>query len=30
MMAELVVDGTAPDPRFSLATKGTVQAREVL
>jgi glycine/D-amino acid oxidase-like deaminating enzyme len=30
MMAELVVDGTAPDPRFSLANKGTVQAREVL
>lgn len=30
MMAELVVRGTAPDARFSLASKGTVQAREVL
>lgn len=30
MMAELVADGTAPDPRFSLATKETVQARSVL
>lgn len=30
MMAELVVNGTAPDARFSLASKGTVQARSVL
>lgn len=30
MMAELVVNGTAPDPRFSLASKQTVQARSVL
>ncbi|MBS0386031.1 MAG: FAD-dependent oxidoreductase [Proteobacteria bacterium] len=30
MMAELVNDGRAPDPRFSLATKQTVQARSVL
>lgn len=30
MMAELVVNGTAPDPRFSLATKATVHARTVL
>ncbi|MGQ0531430.1 MAG: FAD-dependent oxidoreductase [Caulobacteraceae bacterium] len=30
MMAELVASGTTPDPRFSLASKGTVQAREVL
>jgi sarcosine oxidase len=30
MMAELVLEGTMPDPRFSLASKGTVQAREVL
>jgi glycine/D-amino acid oxidase-like deaminating enzyme len=30
MMAELVVNNTAPDARFSLASKGTVQAREVL
>ncbi|MCX7356681.1 MAG: FAD-dependent oxidoreductase [Alphaproteobacteria bacterium] len=30
MMAELVADGTAPDARFSLASKQTVQARSVL
>lgn len=30
MMAELVANRTAPDPRFSLAAKSTVQAREVL
>ncbi len=30
MMAELVANGTAPDARFSLASKGTVQARAVL
>jgi sarcosine oxidase len=30
MMAELVANGTAPDARFLLASKGTVQAREVL
>jgi glycine/D-amino acid oxidase-like deaminating enzyme len=30
MMAELVARGTAPDARFSLASKGTAQAREVL
>ncbi len=30
MMAELVLGGTAPDPRFSLATKATTHAREVL
>ncbi len=30
MMAELVVNGTAPDQRFSLASKQTVQARSVL
>ncbi|MEQ1818692.1 MAG: FAD-dependent oxidoreductase [Terricaulis sp.] len=30
MMAELVADGTAPDQRFSLASKQTVQARSVL
>jgi len=30
IMAELVVDGTAPDQRFSLASKATVQARSVL
>ncbi len=30
MMAELVLAGTAPDPRFSLASKGNVQARTVL
>lgn len=30
MMAELVVDGTAADARFSLATKQTLQARSVL
>lgn len=30
LMAELVLDGAMPDPRFSLATKATVQAREVL
>lgn len=30
MMAELVVNGTAPDPRFSLATKETVHNRTVL
>jgi glycine/D-amino acid oxidase-like deaminating enzyme len=30
MMAELVLEGKSPDPRFSLATKATVQAREVL
>jgi sarcosine oxidase len=30
MMAELISEGAAPDPRFSLASKGTVQAREVL
>ena len=30
MMAELVANGTAPDARFSLATKQTVQARSVL
>ncbi len=30
LMAELVLDDRAPDPRFSLATKATVQAREVL
>lgn len=30
MMAELVVNGVTPDPRFSLATKQTVQARSVL
>lgn len=30
MMAELVVNGAAPDQRFSLASKATVQARSVL
>ena len=30
MMAELVLEGKAPDARFSLASKGNVQAREVL
>jgi glycine/D-amino acid oxidase-like deaminating enzyme len=30
MMADLVVNGAAPDARFSLASKGTVHAREVL
>jgi len=30
MMAELVVNGVAPDPRFSLATKETVHNRTVL
>ena len=30
MMAELVTHGTMPDARFSLASKATVQAREVL
>jgi sarcosine oxidase len=30
MMAELVANGTGPDARFSLASKGTVQARSVL
>jgi sarcosine oxidase len=30
MMAELVVNGTAPDARFSLATKATVHNRTVL
>lgn len=30
MMAELVVNGTAPDQRFSLATKETVHNRTVL
>ncbi|MFN3463460.1 MAG: FAD-dependent oxidoreductase [Terricaulis sp.] len=30
MMAELVVHGTAPDQRFSLATKATVHNRTVL
>ncbi len=30
MMAELVLVGATPDPRFSLASKGTVHAREVL
>jgi glycine/D-amino acid oxidase-like deaminating enzyme len=30
MMAELVVNGTAPDERFSLATKATVHNRTVL
>ncbi len=30
LMAELVLAGRAPDPRFSLATKTTAQAREVL
>lgn len=30
MMAELVVNGTAPDARFSLATKETVHNRTVL
>jgi glycine/D-amino acid oxidase-like deaminating enzyme len=30
MMAELVSEGTAPDPRFSLATKATVHNRTVL
>ncbi len=30
MMAELVVNGTAPDQRFSLATKATVHNRTVL
>ena len=29
-MAELVVNATAPDPRFSLATKDTVHNRTVL
>ncbi|GAA4026609.1 N-methyl-L-tryptophan oxidase [Sphingomonas rosea] len=28
--AELALDGTAPDPRFSLATKGAKQKREVI
>lgn len=30
MMAELVAEGAAPDARFSLASKQTVQARSVL
>lgn len=30
LMAALVLDGAAPDQRFSLASKGTVQQREVL
>lgn len=30
LMAELVAQGRAPDPRFSLATKETVQNRSVL
>ncbi|MEQ1617299.1 MAG: FAD-dependent oxidoreductase [Terricaulis sp.] len=30
LMVELVLDRRAPDPRFSLATKATAQAREVL
>lgn len=30
MMAELVASDVAPDPRFSLASKDTVQARSVL
>ncbi len=30
MMAKLVANGTAPNARFSLASKGTMQARSVL
>ncbi len=30
LMAALVVEGALPDPRFSLATKATIQARSVL
>lgn len=30
LMATLVADGASPDRRFSLASKGTAQAREVL
>ncbi|WP_300974014.1 FAD-dependent oxidoreductase [Sphingomonas sp. LHG3406-1] len=30
MAAELTLDGKQPDPRFNLASKGTVQKREVI